>query len=126
MKPSNVLIAEDGGRVVLTDFGIAQVEATRPSPSTGMLSAPPPTYSVRARGHKPGPADPDLWSLGGCCTRREGAHRVRQGVRDRDAHGVMTEPLEEPKNADPLRRHLRAALTQGPRPAARRQRRRHC
>src|SRR5690606_20786938 len=64
VKPSNVLIAEDG-RVVLTDFGIAQVEGDPSITSTGMLVGAPSYISPeRARGHKPGPAA-DLWSLGG-------------------------------------------------------------
>ncbi|NEE51612.1 protein kinase, partial [Streptomyces sp. SID8455] len=40
VKPSNVLIAEDG-RVVLTDFGIAQVEGDPSVTSTGMLVGAP-------------------------------------------------------------------------------------
>ena len=56
VKPSNVLIAEDG-RVVLTDFGIAQVEGDPSVTSTGMLVGAPSYISPeRARGHKPGPA----------------------------------------------------------------------
>ncbi|KPC93286.1 serine/threonine protein kinase, partial [Streptomyces sp. NRRL F-6602] len=64
VKPSNVLIEGDDGRVVLTDFGIAQVEGDPSITSTGMLVGAPSYISPeRARGHKPGPAA-DLWSLG--------------------------------------------------------------
>ena len=86
VKPSNVLIAEDG-RVVLTDFGIAQVEGDPSVTSTGMLVGAPSYISPeRARGHKPGPPA-DLWSLGGllyACV--EGVPAVRQGLRDRHPH----------------------------------------
>ena len=51
--------------MVLTDFGIAQVEGDPSITSTGMLVGAPSYISPeRARGHKPGPAA-DLWSLGG-------------------------------------------------------------
>ena len=81
VKPSNVLIAEDG-RVVLTDFGIAQVEGDPSITSTGMLVGAPSYISPeRARGHKPGPAA-DLWSLGGLLYAAvEGVPAVRQGLR---------------------------------------------
>ena len=86
VKPSNVLIAEDG-RVVLTDFGIAQVEGDPSITSTGMLVGAPSYISPeRARGHRPGPAA-DLWSLGGLIYASvEGLPSVRQGLGDRDAH----------------------------------------
>lgn len=74
VKPSNVLIAEDG-RVVLTDFGIAQVEGDPSITSTGMLVGAPSYISPeRARGHKPGPAA-DMWSLGGLIYARSRAVR---------------------------------------------------
>lgn len=66
VKPSNVLLADHGnGRVVLTDFGIAQVEGDPSVTSTGMLVGAPSYISPeRARGHRPGPPA-DMWSLGG-------------------------------------------------------------
>lgn len=74
VKPSNVLIAEDG-RVVLTDFGIAQVEGDPSITSTGMLVGAPSYISPeRARGHKPGPRPTSGRSVG-CCTRRWKAYR---------------------------------------------------
>ncbi|GAA2397546.1 protein kinase domain-containing protein [Streptomyces coeruleofuscus] len=114
VKPSNVLIAEDG-RVVLTDFGIAQVEGDPSITSTGMLVGAPSYISPeRARGHKPGPAA-DLWSLGGLLYAAvEGAPPYDKGSAIATLTAVMTEPLEEPKNAGPLRDVIHGLLTKDP------------
>ncbi|QNP75788.1 protein kinase [Streptomyces roseirectus] len=114
VKPSNVLIAEDG-RVVLTDFGIAQVEGDPSITSTGMLvGAPSYIAPERARGHKPGPAA-DLWSLGGLLYAAvEGAPPYDKGSAIATLTAVMTEPLEEPKNAGPLRDVIYGLLTKDP------------
>ncbi|MGV9343417.1 serine/threonine-protein kinase [Streptomyces spiralis] len=114
VKPSNVLIAEDG-RVVLTDFGIAQVEGDPSITSTGMLVGAPSYISPeRARGHKPGPAA-DLWSLGGLLYASvEGAPPYDKGSAIATLTAVMTEPLEEPKNAGPLRDVIYGLLTKDP------------
>ncbi|GHJ35018.1 serine/threonine-protein kinase [Streptomyces sp. TS71-3] len=102
VKPSNVLIAEDG-RVVLTDFGIAQVEGDPSITSTGMLVGAPSYISPeRARGHRPGPAA-DLWSLGAllyACV--EGVPPYDKGSAIATLTAVMTEPVEHPRNAGPL------------------------
>ncbi|MEU6063059.1 serine/threonine-protein kinase [Streptomyces sp. NPDC047082] len=114
VKPSNVLIAEDG-RVVLTDFGIAQVEGDPSITSTGMLVGAPSYISPeRARGHKPGPAA-DLWSLGGLLYASvEGVPPYDKGSAIATLTAVMTEPLEEPKNAGPLRDVIYGLLTKDP------------
>ncbi|MGH4034217.1 serine/threonine-protein kinase [Actinomycetota bacterium Odt1-20B] len=102
VKPSNVLIAEDG-RVVLTDFGIAQVEGDPSITSTGMLVGAPSYISPeRARGHKPGPAA-DLWSLGGLLYAAvEGVPPYDKGSAIATLTAVMTEPVERPESAGPL------------------------
>ncbi|MEU9998268.1 serine/threonine-protein kinase [Streptomyces sp. NPDC050848] len=102
VKPSNVLIAEDG-RVVLTDFGIAQVEGDPSITSTGMLVGAPSYISPeRARGHKPGPAA-DMWSLGGLLYASvEGSPPYDKGSAIATLTAVMTEPVDPPKNAGPL------------------------
>ncbi|MGW0464287.1 protein kinase domain-containing protein [Streptomyces sp. NPDC003027] len=102
VKPSNVLIAEDG-RVVLTDFGIAQVEGDPSITSTGMLVGAPSYISPeRARGHKPGPAA-DMWSLGGLLYAAvEGSPPYDKGSAIATLTAVMTEPVDPPKNAGPL------------------------
>ncbi|MFE1026943.1 serine/threonine-protein kinase [Streptomyces sp. NPDC058818] len=114
VKPSNVLIAEDG-RVVLTDFGIAQVEGDPSITSTGMLVGAPSYISPeRARGHKPGPAA-DLWSLGGLLYAAvEGIPPYDKGSAIATLTAVMTENLEEPKNAGPLRDVIFGLLNKDP------------
>ncbi|WP_141206553.1 serine/threonine-protein kinase [Streptomyces griseorubiginosus] len=114
VKPSNVLISEDG-RVVLTDFGIAQVEGDPSITSTGMLVGAPSYISPeRARGHKPGPAA-DLWSLGGLLYAAvEGAPPYDKGSAIATLTAVMTEPLEEPKNAGPLKDVIYGLLSKDP------------
>ncbi|MEU9240093.1 serine/threonine-protein kinase [Streptomyces sp. NPDC048385] len=115
VKPSNVLISESDGRVVLTDFGIAQVEGDPSITSTGMLVGAPSYISPeRARGHKPGPAA-DLWSLGGLLYAAvEGAPPYDKGSAIATLTAVMTEQLGEPKNAGPLRDVIYGLLTKDP------------
>ncbi|WP_217555075.1 serine/threonine-protein kinase [Streptomyces sp. GbtcB6] len=115
VKPSNVLISEGDGRVVLTDFGIAQVEGDPSITSTGMLVGAPSYISPeRARGHKPGPAA-DLWSLGGLLYAAvEGAPPYDKGSAIATLTAVMTEQLEEPKNAGPLKDVIYGLLNKDP------------
>ncbi|MEW1627435.1 serine/threonine-protein kinase [Streptomyces sp. NPDC089173] len=114
VKPSNVLIAEDG-RVVLTDFGIAQVEGDPSVTSTGMLVGAPSYISPeRARGHKPGPPA-DLWSLGGLLYASvEGSPPYDKGSAIATLTAVMTEPLDPPKNAGPLTEVIYGLLARDP------------
>ncbi|MFD8918007.1 protein kinase [Streptomyces sp. NPDC059569] len=114
VKPSNVLIAEDG-RVVLTDFGIAQVEGDPSVTSTGMLVGAPSYISPeRARGHKPGPAA-DLWSLGGLLYASvEGCPPYDKGSAIATLTAVMTEPVDPPKNAGPLEEVIYGLLAKDP------------
>lgn len=115
VKPSNVLIEGDDGRVVLTDFGIAQVEGDPSITSTGMLVGAPSYISPeRARGHKPGPAA-DLWSLGGLLYAAvEGIPPYDKGSAIATLTAVMTEPLDPPKNAGPLSEVIYGLLAKDP------------
>lgn len=114
VKPSNVLIADDG-RVVLTDFGIAQVEGDPSVTSTGMLVGAPSYISPeRARGQKPGPPA-DLWSLGGLLYAAvEGMPPYDKGSAIATLTAVMTEPLGPPKNAGPLEGVMYGLLAKDP------------
>ncbi|MFC5721775.1 serine/threonine-protein kinase [Streptomyces gamaensis] len=114
VKPSNVLIADDG-RVVLTDFGIAQVEGDPSVTSTGMLVGAPSYISPeRARGQKPGPPA-DLWSLGGLLYAAvEGAPPYDKGSAIATLTAVMTEPLGPPRNAGPLAEVMYGLLAKDP------------
>ncbi|MFJ8570027.1 serine/threonine-protein kinase [Streptomyces sp. NPDC093514] len=114
VKPSNVLIAGNG-RVVLTDFGIAQVEGDPSVTSTGMLVGAPSYISPeRARGHKPGPPA-DMWSLGGLLYASvEGVPPYDKGSALATLTAVMTEPVEPPKNAGPLIEVIYGLLAKDP------------
>ncbi len=114
VKPSNVLIADDG-RVVLTDFGIAQVEGDPSVTSTGMLvGAPSYIAPERARGHRPGPPS-DLWSLGGLLYAAvEGVPPYEKATAIATLTAVMTEPLDPPKNAGMLEEVIYGLLAKDP------------
>ncbi|SPE57569.1 Serine/threonine-protein kinase PrkC [Streptomyces netropsis] len=63
VKPDNVLIGPDE-RVVLTDFGIAQIEGEQGLTETGaFVGSPEFVAPERVLGQVPGP-ESDLWSLG--------------------------------------------------------------
>ncbi|WP_236572721.1 serine/threonine-protein kinase [Streptomyces sp. GS7] len=114
VKPSNVLMSDDG-RVVLTDFGIAQVEGDPSVTSTGMLVGAPSYISPeRARGQKPGPPA-DMWSLGGllyACV--EGVPPYDKGSAIATLTAVMTEPVQPPKSAGPLEDVIHGLLVKDP------------
>lgn len=114
VKPSNVLIAGNG-RVVLTDFGIAQVEGDPSVTSTGMLVGAPSYISPeRARGQRPGPPA-DMWSLGGLLYAAvEGVPPYDKGSALATLTAVMTEPVDPPKNAGPLTEVIYGLLAKDP------------
>ncbi|WP_128379150.1 serine/threonine-protein kinase [Streptomyces cavernae] len=63
VKPDNVLLGRHD-RVVLTDFGIAQIEGeTALTDTGGFVGSPEYIAPERVLGQRPGPAS-DLWSLG--------------------------------------------------------------
>ncbi|MET9501252.1 serine/threonine-protein kinase [Streptomyces sp. NPDC006622] len=63
VKPDNVLLGRHD-RVVLTDFGIAQIEGeTNLTDTGGFVGSPEFIAPERVLGQRPGPAS-DLWSLG--------------------------------------------------------------
>ncbi|AVH57004.1 MULTISPECIES: serine/threonine-protein kinase [Streptomyces] len=63
VKPDNVLLGRHD-RIVLTDFGIAQIEGeTNLTDTGGFVGSPEYIAPERVLGQRPGPAS-DLWSLG--------------------------------------------------------------
>ncbi|CAL9438720.1 Serine_threonine-protein kinase PknD [Streptomyces sp. enrichment culture] len=116
VKPSNVLIADEDGRIVLTDFGIAKVEGDPSITSTGMLVGAPSYISPeRARGEALGPAA-DLWSLGAllyCCV--EGRPPYDEGGAIATLSAVMNSPLKPPRQAGPLAEVITGLLAKAPR-----------
>ncbi|MEU9009442.1 protein kinase [Streptomyces sp. NPDC048479] len=119
VKPGNVLI-EHGGRVVLTDFGIASMEAsgddamaklTQSGQLVGSLDYLPPE---RAQGREPGPAS-DIWSLGMMLYAAvEGTSPFRRTSAWSTLSAIVTEPLPEPRRAGPLTPVLQALMAKEP------------
>jgi hypothetical protein len=102
VKPSNVLLAEDG-RVVLTDFGIASLEGETTLTRTGMLVGSPAFIAperVRARGAGP---ESDLWSLGATLyTAVEGRPPHDRGAALPTLTAAVTEAPDPAPSAGPL------------------------
>ncbi|MGW7519317.1 protein kinase domain-containing protein [Streptomyces sp. NPDC054796] len=115
VKPSNVLLEDGTGRVVLTDFGIAKVEGDPSVTSTGMLVGAPSYISPeRARGKPPGPPA-DLWSLGGLLYAAvEGHPPYDKGSAISTLTAVMTEPVPPTERAGELSEAIYGLLIKDP------------
>ena len=114
VKPSNVLITDDG-RAVLTDFGIAYVEGDTTLTQTGLIIGSPAYIAPeRARGERAGPAA-DLWALGAtmyaACEGRP-PHQRTDPVSVLAA--ILNEDPPPPRNAGPLGPVLRGLLERDP------------
>ncbi|MFJ2743242.1 protein kinase [Streptomyces sp. NPDC087440] len=119
VKPGNVLL-ERGGRVVLTDFGIASLETpddealsnlTQSGQIVGSLDYLAPE---RAQGRVPGTAS-DIWALGMTLyTAVEGASPFRRTSVWSTLSAIVGEPLPEPTRAGPLAPVLRALMDKDP------------
>ncbi|MFG3252239.1 serine/threonine-protein kinase [Streptomyces sp. NPDC048172] len=115
VKPSNVLLEDNTGRVILTDFGIAKVEGDPSVTSTGMLVGAPSYISPeRARGKPPGPPA-DLWSLGGLLFAAvEGRPPYDKGSAISTLTAVMTEPVPASERAGELSECISGLLVKDP------------
>ncbi|WP_217167080.1 serine/threonine-protein kinase [Streptomyces sp. AC512_CC834] len=115
VKPSNVLIAEDG-RVVLTDFGVAQVAgATTLTESGSFVGSPEYTAPERMSGAGTGP-ESDLWSLGVLlCAVLSGASPFHRDSLGGVLHAVVTDEIRPPAQAGPLLPVVRGLLERDPR-----------
>ncbi|MEU3468941.1 serine/threonine-protein kinase [Streptomyces sp. NPDC006687] len=119
VKPANVLL-EEGGRVVLTDFGIASMQApddeelaklTRSGEIVGSLDYLPPE---RAQGREPGPAS-DIWSLGMTLYAAvEGVSPFRRTSVWSTLSAIVADPLPEARRAGPLGPVLQALMAKDP------------
>ncbi|MFI1725801.1 serine/threonine-protein kinase [Streptomyces sp. NPDC020489] len=120
VKPGNVLISHDG-RVLLTDFGIAQIEGDTTITRTGeVVGSVDYLAPERVRGHDPGPAS-DLWALGATLyTAVEGRSPFRRTSPIGTMQAVVEEDPAEPVHAGVLKPVLAALLRKDPaeRPSA--------
>ncbi|MFK4544954.1 serine/threonine protein kinase [Streptomyces tendae] len=115
VKPSNVLLADDG-RVVLTDFGVAQVAgSTTLTESGSFVGSPEYTAPERMSGAGTGP-ESDLWSLGVLlCAVLSGASPFHRDSLGGVLHAVVTEEIRPPAQAAPLLPVVRGLLERDPR-----------
>ncbi|GGU83749.1 hypothetical protein GCM10010260_15630 [Streptomyces filipinensis] len=102
VKPGNVLLGRDG-RVLLTDFGIAQIEGDSTITRTGeVVGSVDYLAPERVRGHDPGPAS-DLWALGATLyTAVEGRSPFRRTSPLGTMQAVVEEDADETRHAGAL------------------------
>ncbi|MFF7642244.1 protein kinase [Streptomyces canus] len=114
VKPGNVLLARDG-RVLLTDFGIAQIEGDTTITRTGeVVGSVDYLAPERVRGADPGPSA-DLWALGATLyTAVEGRSPFRRTTPLTTMQAVVDEEPAEPLSAGPLGPVIAALLHKDP------------
>ncbi|MEV0638852.1 protein kinase [Streptomyces sp. NPDC050619] len=114
VKPGNVLLSRDG-RVLLTDFGIAQVEGDTAITRTGeIVGSVDYLAPERIRGHDPG-ASSDLWALGATLyTAVEGRSPFRRTSPLTTMQAVVDEEPTEPRYAGSLGPVIAALLHKDP------------
>ncbi|MFH0516692.1 serine/threonine-protein kinase [Streptomyces sp. M41] len=115
VKPGNVLLSEDDGRVLLTDFGIAQIEGDTTITRTGeVVGSVDYLAPERVRGHDPGPAS-DLWALGATLyTAVEGRSPFRRTSPLGTMQAVVEEEAAELQHSGPLAPVITALLRKDP------------
>ncbi|WP_459738341.1 serine/threonine-protein kinase [Streptomyces sp. E-15] len=114
VKPGNVLLGTDR-RVLLTDFGIAQIEGDTTITRTGeVVGSVDYLAPERVRGHDPGPAS-DLWALGATLfTAVEGRSPFRRTSPLTTMQAIVEEEAGEPGHSGPLGPIIAALLHKDP------------
>ncbi|WP_328424490.1 serine/threonine-protein kinase [Streptomyces sp. NBC_00443] len=114
VKPGNVLLSEDG-RVLLTDFGIAQIEGDSTITRTGeVVGSVDYLAPERVRGHDPGPSS-DLWALAATLyTAVEGRSPFRRTSPLGTMQAVVEEEAADPQHAGALAPVISALLRKDP------------
>lgn len=115
IKPPNVLLEAATGRVVLTDFGIAQVSGATTITETGaFVGSPEYTAPERMAGGRAGP-ESDLWSLGVLlCTAMNGESPFHRDSLGGILHAVVYAEIRPPAAAGPLLPVVRGLLERDP------------
>ncbi|MCI3276099.1 serine/threonine-protein kinase [Streptomyces cylindrosporus] len=115
IKPANVLMESGSDRVVLTDFGIAQVAGATTLTETGsFVGSPEYTAPERMSGARTGP-ESDLWSLGALlCTVLSGESPFRRDSLGGILHAVVFDDIRPPAQAGPLLPVVRGLLERDP------------
>ncbi|WP_037681291.1 serine/threonine-protein kinase [Streptomyces griseus] len=115
IKPANVLMESGSDRVVLTDFGIAQVAGATTLTETGsFVGSPEYTAPERMSGSRTGP-ESDLWSLGALlCTALSGESPFRRDSLGGILHAVVFAEFSPPDQAAPLLPVVQGLLERDP------------
>jgi serine/threonine protein kinase len=115
LKPANVLLENGTDRVVLTDFGIAQVAgSTTLTESGSFVGSPEYTAPERMSGARTGP-EADLWSLGALlCTALSGESPFHRDSLGGVLHAVVVDEIRPPAQAGPLLPVVRGLLERDP------------
>ncbi|MFI9721432.1 serine/threonine-protein kinase [Streptomyces sp. NPDC052396] len=115
IKPPNVLIESGTDRVVLTDFGIAQVPGATTLTDTGaFVGSPEYTAPERMSGGRAGP-ESDLWSLGVLlCAALSGESPFRRDSLGGILHAVVYDEIRPPESAGELLPVVRGLLERDP------------
>ncbi|MEE4591808.1 serine/threonine-protein kinase [Streptomyces sp. DSM 41524] len=115
IKPANVLVESGTGRVVLTDFGIAQVTGSTTITETGsFVGSPEYTAPERMSGRRTGP-ESDLWSLGVLlCTLVGGESPFHRESLAGVLHAVVFDEIPVPEAAGPLKPVIEGLLRRAP------------
>ncbi|MEV0261677.1 serine/threonine-protein kinase [Streptomyces sp. NPDC050617] len=115
IKPPNVLMESGTGRIVLTDFGIAQVSGVTTITETGaFVGSPEYTAPERMSGRTTGP-ESDLWSLGVLlCAALSGESPFRRDSLGGILHAVVYDEIRPPVAAGELLPVVRGLLERDP------------
>ncbi|MFI6412900.1 serine/threonine-protein kinase [Streptomyces sp. NPDC050585] len=114
VKPGNVMLGRHD-RVVLTDFGIAQVEGEQKLTETGgFVGSPEYVAPERVLGRRPGP-ESDLWSLGVTLYQAvEGVSPFRRQTTPSTLQAILLAELAPAQHAAELSEVIRGLLRKGP------------
>ncbi|MGH4028071.1 serine/threonine-protein kinase [Actinomycetota bacterium Odt1-20B] len=111
LKPANVLLESGSNRVVLSDFGIAQLDGQTTLTATGsFVGSPEYTAPERMSGRRTGP-ESDLWSLGVLlCAAVEGESPFHRDSVAGVLHAVVVDEVRLPESAGVLLPVVRGLL----------------
>ncbi|MFF6875593.1 serine/threonine-protein kinase [Streptomyces sp. NPDC012474] len=115
LKPDNVLLETGTDRIVLTDFGIAQVAGAPTLTENGaFVGSPEYTAPERMSGVRTGP-ESDLWSLGALlCAALSGESPFHRDSLGGILHAVVVGDIQPPAQAGPLLPVVRGLLERDP------------
>ncbi|QFY08387.1 protein kinase [Nonomuraea phyllanthi] len=114
VKPENVLLADDG-RVVLTDFGIASLEAEAGLTATGGLVGTPAYMPPERLNGEPATPESDLWSLGATLYAAvEGEPPFQRGSWAATVAAVLRDEPRRPARAGALEPVIMGLLRRDP------------